>query len=213
MDEMDSCVSSVIQFNPDHPKILDLKTQVEALTATREARKMQQAEYQAQVSRLKGLFAKAQSLHKTSKKPLDIIDAYDKVVGSKLPDPAGLKGQASRSIASVRTQMNQRNLAQSDKLYQSGNLKGAVLALRQAKLIDPENPEVPARIEKIVTELRKQMMALYQEGILEESFGNVEGGESKAGAKEKWKKILEQDIPDGEYYKKAYIKLKKYGAM
>ena len=216
MDEMDSCISSVIQFNPDHPKLLDLKVQVEALTAARDARKAQQAEYQSQVSRLKGMFAKAQALHKTSKKPLDIIDAYDKVVGSKLPDPGGLKGQASRSIASVRTQMNQRiasNLAQADKLYQSGNLKGAVLALRQAKVIDPENPEVPARIEKIVTELRKQMMALYQEGILEESFGNVEGGESKAGAKEKWKKILEQDIPDGEYYKKAYIKLKKYGAM
>ncbi|UYL10160.1 FHA domain-containing protein [Bdellovibrio sp. SKB1291214] len=216
MDEMDSCISSVIQFNPDHPKLLDLKVQVEALTAARDARKAQQAEYQSQVSRLKGLFAKAQQLHKTSKKPLDIIDAYDKVVGSKLPDPGGLKGQASRSIASVRTQMNQRiasNLAQSDKLYQAGNLKGAILALRQAKVIDPENPEVPAKIEKIVTELRKQMMTLYQEGILEESFGNVEGGESKAGAKEKWKKILELDIPDGEYYKKAYIKLKKYGAM
>jgi hypothetical protein len=62
-------------------------------------------------------------------------------------------------------------------------------------------------------DLRKLMMTLYQEGILEESFGNVEGGESRAGAKEKWKKILEQDISDGEYYKKAYIKLKKYGAL
>jgi hypothetical protein len=57
------------------------------------------------------------------------------------------------------------------------------------------------------------MMGLYQEGILEESFGNVEGGESKAGAKDKWKKILDLDVSDGEYYKKAYIKLKKYGAL
>ncbi|MNU08930.1 hypothetical protein D3C72_2552040 [compost metagenome] len=57
------------------------------------------------------------------------------------------------------------------------------------------------------------MMNLYQEGILEESFGNVDGGESKAGAKDKWKKILELDVSDGEYYKKAYIKLKKYGAL
>ena len=55
------------------------------------------------------------------------------------------------------------------------------------------------------------MMVLYQEGVLEESYGNVDGGESRKGAKDRWKKILEMDIPDGEYYKKAYIKLKKYG--
>jgi hypothetical protein len=57
------------------------------------------------------------------------------------------------------------------------------------------------------------MMNLYQEGILEESFGNVDGAESKVGAKDKWRKILELDITDGEYFKKAYIKLKKYGAL
>ena len=102
---------------------------------------------------------------------------------------------------------------EADKLYQSQNLKGAILALRQARQADPTNTEIPGKIEKITTELRKQMMSLYQEGILEESFGNVDGGENKAGAKDKWKKILDLDIPEGEYYKKAYIKLKKYGAL
>ncbi|WP_413559732.1 FHA domain-containing protein [Bdellovibrio sp. HCB209] len=216
MDELENCLTSVLQFNPDHPKIIDLKTQVDALTATREAKAAQRAEYQSQVARLKGMYDKAQSVHKKGTNPLDIIDAYEKVVNSRLPDPNGLKGQAGRTIASVRQMMGQKTAsysAEAEKQYQSGNLKSAILTLRKAKVVDPQNPEIPAKIEKMTSELRKQMMALYQEGILEESFGNVEGGESKAGAKDKWKKILEQDIPDGEYYKKAFIKLKKYGAM
>ncbi|QLY25880.1 FHA domain-containing protein [Bdellovibrio sp. KM01] len=216
MDEMENCLTSVLQFNPDHPKILELKSQVEALTTARDVKKAANAEYAARVARLKAIYDKAQALHKVGKKPLDIIDAYTKVTSSSLPDPNGYKGMAGRSIASVRNQMNQKikgSLEKADKFYQNGNLKDAIGALREAKAIDPENPEVPPRIEKMVLELRKQMMALYQEGILEESFGNVDGGESKAGAKEKWKKILELDISDGEYYKKAYIKLKKYGAM
>ncbi|WP_413583356.1 FHA domain-containing protein [Bdellovibrio sp. HCB288] len=216
MDELDECLSSVMQFNPDHPKIMDLKTQVEVITTNREAQKAQRAEYQAQVARLKAIYDKAQSIHKSSQKPLDIIEAYEKVLSSRLPDPNSYKAQASRSIASIRSQMNSKTAAlqgEAEKLYQAGNLKGAILALRKAKGIDPENPELPEKIDRRVTELRKQMMTLYQEGILEESFGNVDGGESKAGAKDKWKKILELDIPDGEYYRKAHIKLKKYGAL
>jgi hypothetical protein len=49
------------------------------------------------------------------------------------------------------------------------------------------------------------MQALYQEGILEESVGEVET------AKTKWKKIIDQSLPDEDYYKKAKMKLKKYG--
>ena len=216
MEMLDECLSSVLQFNPEHPKILDLKNQVEAINAQREAKAAQKAAYQSQVSKLRAIYDKAQSVHKTSKNPLDVIDAYEKVVASKLPDPNGFKSQSQRNIASIRKMMNSKTAsyqAESDKMYQSQNLKGAILALRKARQVDPNNDELPEKISRITSELRKQMMSLYQEGILEESFGNVEGGESKAGANDKWKKIIELDIPDGEYYKKAYIKLKKYGAL
>ncbi|MEN0057893.1 MAG: FHA domain-containing protein, partial [Bdellovibrio sp.] len=213
--EMEDCLSSVLQFNPDHPRILELRAQVETLTAQRQARDAERAQYQSQVARLRNLYEQAQKVHKIGK-PLDAITAYEKVIDTRLPDPQGLKSQAQRSIASIRKNMNSKtaNLqAEADKYYQSQNLKGAILSLRKARALDPMNPELPEKIERYTIELRKQMMAIYQEGILEESFGNVEGGDSKAGAKEKWRKILEMDVPDGEYYKKAYIKLKKYGAL
>lgn len=213
--EIDDCISPVLQFNPDHPKIMELKAQAESLTAIREAKQAERAAYQSQVARLRGLFDKAQGVHKTGK-PLDAITAYEKVLDAKLPDPSGLKDSSRRNIASIRQQMNSKTAtfqAEADKFYQEQNIKGAILALRKARAMDPTNTELPEKIERYTVELRKQMMSLYQEGILEESFGNVEGGESKAGAKDKWKKIMELDVPEGEYYKKAYIKLKKYGAL
>lgn len=216
MEILDDCLSSVLQFNPEHPKIIDLKNQVEAINAQREAKAAEKAAYQSQVAKLRAIYDKAQAVHKKAVNPLDVIDAYEKVVASKLPDPNGFKAQSQRNIASIRKMMNSKTAslqAEADKMYQGQNLKGAILALRKARQVDPNNDELPEKINRITGELRKQMMSLYQEGILEESFGNVEGGESKAGAKDKWKKIIDLDIPDGEYYKKAYIKLKKYGAL
>ncbi|UXR64969.1 FHA domain-containing protein [Bdellovibrio bacteriovorus] len=213
--EIEDCLSPVLQFNPEHPRILDLKAQVDALNAQREAKAAERAVYQSLVSKMKGLYDRAQAVHKKGK-PLDAIAAYEKVIDAQLPDPNGYKGQSKRTIASIRQMMNSKTAhlqAEAEKYYQSQNLKGAIQSLRKARSLDPTNEELPERIERYVVELRKQMMTLYQEGILEESFGNVDGGEAKAGAKDKWKKILELDIPDGEYYKKAYIKLKKYGAL
>lgn len=213
--ELENCLSPVLQFNPDHPKMNELRSQVEVITMQREAQAAERAAYQSQVGQLRAMYDRAQSVHKKGK-PLDAIAAYEKVVGSGLPDPNGYKGQSKRNIASIRQMMNSKTAslqAEAEKHYNNQNLKNAILALRQARLVDPTNPEIPEKIELYIIELRKQMMAIYQEGILEESFGNVDGGESKAGAKQKWKKILELDVPDGEYYKKAFIKLKKYGAL
>ncbi|WP_347356026.1 FHA domain-containing protein [Bdellovibrio sp.] len=213
--EIEDCLSPVLQFNPEHPRIMDLKAQVDMLNAQREAKEAERAAYQGLVSRMKGLYDRAQAVHKKGK-PLDAIAAYEKVIDAQLPDPNGYKGQSKRTIASIRQMMNSKTATlqtEAEKYYQAQNLKGAIQSLRKARSLDPTNDELPDRIERYVGELRKQMMTLYQEGILEESFGNVDGGEAKAGAKDKWKKILEMDIPDGEYYKKAYIKLKKYGAL
>lgn len=213
--QLDECLSQVLQFDPAHPRIMALKARVESITADREAQEAARSAHQSQVARLRGMYSRAQEVQKKGK-PLDAITAYEKVAESGLPDPSGLKAQSQRAIAAIRKQMNSKTAslqAEAQKAYEAQNLKGAIMALRKARSMDPNNPELPEKIELYTTELRKQMMNIYQEGILEESFGNVDGGEAKAGAKDKWKKILELDVPDGDYYKKAFIKLKKYGAL
>ena len=81
------------------------------------------------------------------------------------------------------------------------------MVLKKALKINPDNESVKSKINFSLNELKKQMQVLYQEGILEESVGEVDS------AKAKWKKIIDSSVPDEEYYKKSMIKLKKYGAM
>lgn len=213
--EIEDCISPVIAFNPEHPKLVELKQAAEMHTLAREEKERQKEQYNNLVGQLSGLFRSAENLEKKGQN-LEAIAAYKKVVDSRLPDPNGLKNKASSSISRIRKMMSSKTArfeSEATKYYQAGNLKSAILTLRKAVAVDPTNEEVKERINIYVNELKKQMMVLYQEGVLEESFGNVDGGESRAGAKDKWKKILQLDVPDGEYYKKAYIKLKKYGAL
>lgn len=213
--EMEDCLSNVLQFNPDHPAILDLRRQVDELVAQKQARDAQKAEYQGQVGRLRALYNKAEATMKSGQL-LRAIKEFEVVLASKLPDPNNHKGSARRQIASIQQTLKKRISEftdEADKAYKDQRLKDAILTLRKAIDVDPENQETRDKAYRYTQELKKQMMIFYQEGILEESYGNVEGSESKPGAKDKWKKIIEIDIPDGEYYIKAKIKLKKYGAM
>ncbi|WP_413289939.1 FHA domain-containing protein [Bdellovibrio sp. HCB337] len=215
MEKMDECLSPVVQFNPDHASFADLRRQVEDLVMQKQLRDTQKAEYQGQVARLKNLFSRAESSFKDSQY-LKAIKEYQTVSSSSLPDPNDLKPQARRQIAAIQQTLKQKTdqfANEADQAYKDQKLKEAILTLRKSVDVDPNNDDTKDKISRYTAELKKQMMVLYQEGVLEESYGNVEGSENKPGAKDKWKKIIDLDIPDGEYYGKAKIKLKKYGAF
>lgn len=215
MSQLEDCLRTVLDLSPEHPAILDLRFKVDQLMADKQAREMERQEYQSRVSRLKGLFARAENSHRKNQY-LQALSEYQKVISSSLPDPNSLKGEARRNMASIQQTLKQKTdqlEKEADQAYKDQKLRDAIVALRKAVEVDPNNSEAKEKIEQYVLELRKQMMALYQEGVLEESYGNVDGGENRPGAKDKWKKIMELDIPDGQYYEKAKIKLKKYGAL
>ena len=95
---------------------------------------------------------------------------------------------------------------QADDAVKKGDLKTAISVLKKAIEINPDNETLKGRVNSHLGELKKQMQVLYQEGVLEESVGEVET------AKTKWKKIIELSLPEEDYYKKARTKIKKYEA-
>lgn len=213
--ELEGCISPVLQFNPDHPALNELRRIVAELVSQKQVKDAQKAEYQSQVAKLRGLFSRAESSLKESQF-LKAIKEYQVVVGSSLPDPGELKPQAKRQIASIQQTLKTKTdqfSQEADQLYKDQKLKDAILTLRKSLSVDPNNDDAKDKINRYTLELKKQMLQLYEEGVLEENYGNVEGNENRPGAKDKWKKIMEIDIPDGEYYGKAKIKLKKYGVL
>lgn len=219
-DDVERCLSDVLAFNPTHPLFEELYAQAENYTAKREADKAKRLSYQTEVDKMKAIYAKAKKADVPGR-PLEAIEAYGPVLKTTLPDPGHLRGIAAARIAELRRQVTEKTAtfqAEAAKALEEGKLKEAIIALRKALTVDPQNNEISTKIDSLKAKLQEQMMPLYQEGVLEENFGNIEGDanktgdENKAGAKQKWKQILKLDITDGEYYKKAYIKLKKYGA-
>ncbi|HEY8269327.1 MAG TPA: FHA domain-containing protein [Pseudobdellovibrionaceae bacterium] len=213
--ELEECLSSVLQFNPDHPLFAQLRHQVEERMNNKKIKEAQKAEYQSQVQKLHGLFNKAEASSKENQY-LRALKEYQTVSTSGLPDPHDLKVQARKQMAAIQQVLKQKTDQfdqEADAAYKDQKLKDAILVLRKSADLNPNNNDTKDKISRYILELKKQMMILYQEGVLEESYGNVDGSENRPGAKDKWKKIMDLDIPDGEYYGKAKIKLKKYGLI
>ncbi len=209
VQEIDDCLASVIQFNPEHPGIQELKNKVDQIITERNIKEAQKADYEARVAKQRGLYNKAVALSKSGQL-LQAVKAYQDVKASQLPDPQNYKGKAQREIASIQQGLAEKQALyemQADGSYKKGQLKEAIATLKKAVEINPENEVTKGKVASMLNELRKQMQTYYQEGILEESVGEVES------AKTKWKKIIEMSLPEEEYHKKATLKLKKYGAM
>jgi tetratricopeptide (TPR) repeat protein len=205
---IDDCLAPVIPLNPDHEAIVSLKARVDSLISNRLAQQEKAAEYSALARRHRALFEKAKSIEQSGQS-LEAIEAYEKVLASRLPDPQSLRGQAKRQIASIQKQLSDQQSElekEADSHLKRGDLKQAILTLQKASKINPENESIKGRVSSLLNDLKKQMMTLYKEGVLEESVGEVDT------AKTKWKKIIEASLPEEDYYRKAKSKLKKYGA-
>lgn len=215
LDKMKECLIPVALIDPTNNEYIKLITDVEQIVADKKAKADAELSYQSQVEALKKLFEKAEKIQ-TDGFPYKAIKAYKAVIASVLPDPDKLKAKSENRIEFIEKKIESRtaeNLRQADEFLQQGKLKEGVLALRAALVYDPENKIVKEKIDKNTNDLRKQVMVMYQESVIDENFGHIDGNETRPGAKDKWKKIIELDLEDGEYYRKAFIKLRRYGVF
>jgi pSer/pThr/pTyr-binding forkhead associated (FHA) protein/tetratricopeptide (TPR) repeat protein len=207
MFEMDLCLAPVLEFDPTHPEIVALKAEAQRLVEERAVKDQQRRQYAEKVERLKRMFDEAQKLDQ-NQEWLKAIASYDKVVTSKLPDSNNIKMRAKSRSEELQQMLlaKQSELEQkADEAFKRGDLKTAIKIIREAILINAENQVILGKHEEWMSELRKSMMPIYQDSILEESVGEVES------AKLKWQKIRDLSLPGEDYYEKAKVKLKKYG--
>ncbi len=208
IEQLNECLAPALQINPEHPALISLKEQLNKIEEERKLRLQEQAQFEAQVKALKDQYDAALAL--TEKNQLKGIAALDEVMGSTLPDPEKLKEKAKKKKNNLMKDSENKikeAIEKSKSMAEGENFKDAILLLEKAQTLDPEDEKIPEQIALITGELKKKMQGLYQEAIVEENIGNVET------AKERWKKILELDVPAGEYFQKSKIKLKKYGAI
>lgn len=136
------------------------------------------------------------------------IEILQKLVSNSDIAGSEVKSLATRDIAIARKELGKKvaqKLAECTSNFEKGTFKLAYTSCEEVLLEDPVNASAIEMKNKSVSEIKKILKGVWDEAILEENMGNIDS------AKEKWKKILDEDIKNGSYADKAQSKLKKYG--
>lgn len=211
--QMNQCLVPIISSDPTNSEATRLLSEAEKIEKDRERKELEKKQYESQVKELEKLFADAQEIQEQGY-AFKSIKKYNAVIDADLPDPGKLKDKSRERIDFIKEKIKEKSessIATADSEVKSGNLKEAIKILREAKVYDPLNKSIQNKIDLYAHQLKLQVRGIYQESIIDENFGIIDNTETKEGAKDKWKKITELDIEDGEYYRKAVMKLHRYG--
>lgn len=215
MDVIKQCLFPIAAIDPTNSEYVRIVADAEKVITDRKIKESDAKSLADQAIQLKEMFKKAEKIQNEGF-AFKAIKQYQAVKSSSLADPTGLKAKATQRIEFIKQKIEEKtvkSVSEAEKLFQDGKIKFAIILLRESLVYDPDNQKVKEKMESYTRELRRQMMVIYQESVIDESYGIVESTEARSGAKEKWKKIIELDLEDGEYYKKAIIKLRKYGIV
>lgn len=214
-EQMRECLAPMAAIDPSSPDYIRLISEAETIEKDRQAKELQTKSREEEIALLKDDFKKAEAMQEAGY-AFKAIKLYKIVIQSNRPDPSKFKDKAKKRIALIEEKIaekSKKGITQADLLFQEGKLKDGILVLRETLIYDPDNASIKARIDSYTQELRRQARLIYQESIIDESYGIVDSTETKQGAKDKWKKITEIDLDDGEYFKKAVMKLRRYGVF
>ena len=205
--KMISCLAPAMELDPENSAIKNLIAEAEQKEEDHKRRLAEKALYRDRIRKGKKIFNKAEKFQSNGRY-LTAKKTYKHLLRSGLPDPNGLKIKARRKIASIEKTISEKIrsiIKDSSEAQKKGQLKQALHILTRFNEVDPKNKSAMEKEKQIKKELESKMQVLFQESILEEALGKVDL------AIDGWKKIISQDHDEGKYYKKAKIKLEKYG--
>lgn len=214
LNEYNDCIISVIHLNPSHHKIQASKLKIQQKAEELARQEIERNLYREKVAKLKALYLRAVKTEKEGSF-IQAIENYSVVTKQSYPDPENLKLISRQKIAAIEKMISSKSVTfvqEAEKFASEKKYKEAIFRLRAAKKVNPIDSTLDTKIELYKRDLAKEIKPIWEEANIEETYSQVECTENKSCALEKWKKILQMDVTDGEYYNKAFTKLKKYGA-
>jgi pSer/pThr/pTyr-binding forkhead associated (FHA) protein len=209
IEEIRACLGPSIDLNPNHPKIQELIARVQSRISEQERRAAERKSYQDLLAKGHALYSKAAELDRKGN-AFEAVEGYKKHIASSFPDPENLKAKSSARIQAMTNDIANKvhvALTSAEAAYAVQNYRDAISQIKKAKEYDVNNEEVAQLNAKVQRELIMKVKEIYSEATISEGIGLVEE------AKEKWRKILTIDHPDGDYFKRAKNKLRSYGEL
>ena len=206
-DEISTCLAPAFDRDPENGAALELQTRVKMQEEDKleSARKL--AAYQEKKTEGRMIFNRAEQSFKARRLKQALAD-YNRFIRGNYPEMNVQIDVATRNVASIKKTLEEKLNAQIRKCnaaVEQPNLKSAIAICDEVLKENPGNQRITELRKRAFSQLQTQMREMYNDSVLEENIGNVEA------AKEKWNKILQDSIPEDDFYQKAKSKLKKYG--
>ena len=207
MSELTECLHKATTIDPENSEIAFLISKFETKEMLKKERKLARLAQKKRVDVSLREYNKVKNL-KTKDKVLKAIPAYKKFLNKKHPSSIKETVQAAQEeLATMEEEVNSKTqtlLKKCQQLIDAKNHKEAYKVCREVFTVAPSHPTASAHIRTSIEVIQNTLKPIYNESVLNESLGQIEI------AKKQWRSIMDQDIPNGEYYTKAEKKLSKY---
>ena len=207
INELTECLHKARTIDPENSEISFLVSKFETKEMLKEERELARIAQQKRKNILLNEYNKAKDLKKQDNL-LKAIPAYKKFLNKKHPSSVKETVQtAQEELTSMEEEINSKIkslLEKCQQLIDSKNYKEAYKVCQEVFTVAPNHPIANTHIKTARETIQNTLKPLYNESVLNESLGQIEI------AKKQWKAIMDQDIPNGEYYTKAEKKLSKY---
>ena len=207
-EELNSCAGKLVDLDPNN----EIVSQIRILIADRELKRQLAQEkrenYRKWIQSKKALYNKAKKLQ-VQNRALKAVSAYNVFLKSAR-GVAGLKelyAQAESERDQIQNAYDSelKSLRDScEALTANDKFKEAYLSCKRVLGFKNYDKMALDNIEIIKENLKQELGPLYKDSQWHESFSRVKE------AKKLWQEILDKDIKDGYYYKKAEAQIQKY---
>lgn len=207
VEETRQCLAEAIELNPEHHLITEMIHTAQMHEEERKFLAKQKEDLNRKAAKGEAHYRKVKAIYESGKLA-KALEEYEKFLSSSYPRIEQRKEQARREVANIKKELKSKvDVAMTDCKSQGSKQQYKQAYITCTKVIDedPKNIEAKEYRETMLTNLRREMKNIYEDSVLEESLGNVDS------AKEKWRKIMKEDLEFNEYAKKAKSKLQKYG--
>ena len=207
MNELTECLHKARTIDPENSEISFLISKFETKEMLKEERRLARIAQKKRVNVSLNEYDKVKKL-KEQNELLRAIPAYKKFLSKKHSSEIAETIQtAQEELTSMEEEINSKTqslLEKCQQLIDSKNHKEAYQVCQEVFTVSPGHPTASAHIQTAVEAIHETLKPIYNESVLNESLGQIEI------AKKQWQSIMDQDIPNGEYYTKAEKKLSKY---
>ena len=209
VEDLNLCAAELLEgLDPGNSDISAIRVEIEEQENLKLLKEQKQAEYRSFIQRKKALYNKAKKLS-DQKKDLEAIAAYSVFLKSAKGVSAltSLYEQAQSEREAIQKKYDDEltGLHQScENLIKNKKMKRAYNDCKRVLIFKSDDKKAKEYMDIAKKTLQKEFKSLYAQSMMDESFSRIEE------AKKLWNEILDRDIKEGYYYKKALSQAKKY---